>query len=242
MKWRKYKERGNRLVALKEPRLVSRVGYEVDFEEACRMVAREATFVPGDPRIEDAKTELAGWPVRQDKDFDLKIVSLHNSLWKYWDDRANFRKHLKDNLEEAIGHLGIDVVVAAIDHAVVRNMVLDRLRSEVHGGQERKIFFNALPPDQQGWRGPWEVLGWGTAYTGTYYPGSGGRGGEDDYEPPGLAGAKAHVLLRVAYDGRVFGIPGEARMVLKEDTYPWENEAVAQKMLPIEIQVGLGRS
>lgn len=238
MKWRKYKERGNRLVALKEPRLVTRVGYEVDFEEACRMVAKEATFVPGDPRIKDAKTELDGWPVQQNKDFDLKIVSLHPSLWKYWDDRANWKKHLSDNLEEAIGHVGVDSVMGAIDHAVVRKMILDRLQSEIHGGQERKIWFEdppgtmMLPDAKEMWRGPWEVLGWGTAYTGTYYPGGGNA---EDYEPPHLGNVRVHVLLRIVYVGKDPGW-GE-HMVLKENTYPWEQEAVAQKMLT-DVQIG----
>lgn len=236
MKWRKYKERDHdTLVALKQPRLVGRMGYEVDFEEACRMVAREASFVPGDPRIEDAKQGLDDWsePVRQTKDFDLRVVSTHPGLWKYWDDRANFRTHLKDLLEEEIGHLGIDSVMKAIDHSVVRSMVLTHLQAEIHGGQERKIWFKTppetmiLPGAKDLWRGPWRINGWRTMYTGTYYPG--GNYGEDDYEPPILRGAKVHVLLRITHIRENAG--WNEHVALKEDTYPWEQEAVAQKML-----------
>lgn len=227
VKWRKYKKCDHDiLVALKEPRLVSRVGYEVDYEEACVMVAKEVNFA-------GAKVENWNRPIRQTGEFDLGVVSHHSLLHKYWSDRANFRKYLDSLLEEAIGNMAVGALMTAIDHAVVKRMVLNHLAEEIHQGQERKIWFEEppgtmmLPDAKEMWRGPWKVNGWSTVYTGTYYPG--GHYGEDDFEPPSLGGAKAHVILNIAYVGKYAGW-GE-HVALKENTYPWDQEAVAQKML-----------
>ena len=231
--------KGSGLLALKEPRLVDRVGYKVDFEEACRIVMRETTdSLPGDVSTDwDA--------VRQNREFDAKIVSTHPKLWRYWDDRGNIRKHLEDVLGEALGgedaggllrHVGVSTVLEALDHAVVRRMISDRLRARIHQGEERKLWFTKppetmmLPDAHEIWRGPWKVLGWRRAYTGVYYPSSGDG---EDFDPAGLAKTQAHTLLKITYVGELAGW-GE-HVALKEDTYPWQNEAVAKKMLePVE--------
>jgi len=240
--WKPY--RGCCLLGLIEPRLVDRVGYEVDFEGACRIVAREAvSSLPG-----EASTD---WDdVRQDKEFDAKIVSTHPKLWRYWDDRGNIRKHLEDVLGEALGggevggllrHANVSSILEVLDHAVVRTMALDRLRARIRDGEERKIWFTKppetmmLPDAHEIWRGPWKVLGWRRAYTGVYYPSSGDGEG---FDPAGLARTKAHTILKITYVGEWAGW-GE-HVALKEDTYPWNSEEVAMRMMEEPAESGAG--
>jgi len=228
MKW-KNPSKGGILVGLSKPRLVTRVGYEVDFDEACRIVAREAFPTPDT----DPKADLDD--IKQDKEFNLRIVSNHPKLWKYWDERANLRDRLEDLLEDALakkifGFSEVTYVLEAMDHAIVRRMISNRLRVRIRKGEERKIWFTRPPETimlsdaKEMWRGPWKVLGWRRAYTGTYYPAFGDI--EEDFNPAGLARAKAHTLLKVSYAGKMNGW-GE-HIALKEDTYPWECEVMAQ--------------
>jgi hypothetical protein len=214
------------MVALKEPVQVVKVGYEVGRDEIMEQLAREASPVPA-----DAPTGFEGdyFPF---KDFVFHVVSGHNLLWKYWNDRENFRKHLDSLLGDALGSADIGEVLQSIDMAVVRRMVRARVRQELVGNRKRILWTEPIEGDaDESWRGPWAVRGWRMATTGTYTPGyGGGYGGGEDEEGPSIRNVKHHVLLLVEWVGEG-GLRGGSYVVEKGNTYPWTNVATANTLM-----------
>ena len=233
-KWKEYK--GEKLVALKEPRRVSRVGYKVH-----RGLAKFHFLKEMDDRI-------AFGPEDEAPDIDpCRIVGNHPKMAPYMSVRDTIREALAGTLQERGAfavepHRAIDKMMERLDRSVIRELVeqtYNALKAKEKEPPRREIHFTSIIRDEffkdgphpDWWRGPWEVSGWKKVYTGTYSAGYSWRGYGDedgDYEPPGLVDRKAHVLLKAwKVNERLVG-GFRSVVLLKEDTYPWDCEKWAR--------------
>ncbi len=226
-KWKEYKKPLQ--VALKEPRRVARVGYEIHMGLAKFYFLKEM-----DDRI-------AFDPEDEEPGIDpYRIVANHPRMAPYQSIRDKVREAMEDTLQarEAFTvspHRAIDKMMERLDRSVIRELVgqtYNALKAKEKKPPKREIYFADLPisvSDDQNkdwWRGPWTVTGQRTVYTGTYDEGVDYRDyfGESECEPPSLGNRKAHVLLRA----RIVGGWSPSVVLLKEDTYPWECEKTAR--------------
>lgn len=226
-KWKEYKEPIQ--VALKEPRRVARVGYEIHRGLARFYFLKEMDDrIAFDPEDEDPGVEPS------------LIVGNHPRMAPYLSIRDNLREALGDTLRErgvcvVEPHRAIDKMMEKFDRSVIRELVeqtFNALKAKEKKPPKREIHFGALnrpwaDDDKDWWRGPWMVTGQRTVYTGTYDEGVDYRNyfGESEYEPPSLRNRKAHVLLRSHTKRSV------CATLLKEDTYPWECEKTSRILL-----------
>ena len=207
------------LIGLQKPECVQRWGYEVDRKIVLERLRKEA--------LKLMEEETLGRPL--DLNEHVMIAQHHPTF-------SSVREALK-TIRGAIVSVSGEGVMPEIFHELVEAHIQNVVAKCKRTGQQRKLWMETIGGSEggEGWRGPWRVLAKRIVKTGTYEAASGGGrdyfGEQDDYEPACLCNQKAHVLLLAEHwDDREGKWLGEIT-VERTNTFPWECEQAAQKLM-----------